>query len=210
MSTSATSGSERREAIAESGIRIIARDGVRALTHRAVDNEAGIPQGSTSYHAKTRLALLELIVNALAERSTADARKLADSLNTAFESGHRLDITELAAMIAGLVETLAARRDDMRARYALILELDDAPLLRHKLTTQSELHAIARQVTASALASAGLPNSDDRVEELIALTDSLVFHRTAIDETISLETILAAYLHGTSLRQSSSPKIRVN
>lgn len=193
------SGRERREAIAAGGIRIIARDGVRALTHRAVDHEAGIPQGSTSYHAKTRHALLELIVDALADRSIADADELATALNTTLDDGQRLGITELAAMIAGLVETLAARRDEMRARYALILELDDAPLLRHKLTTQSEVHAIARQMTASALTRAGLPHSDDRVEGLIALTDSLVFHRTALNETVSLEPILAAYLHGTAL-----------
>jgi DNA-binding transcriptional regulator YbjK len=199
VSASTASGSERREAIADSGIRIIARDGVRALTHRAVDREARIPQGSTSYHAKTRRALLELIVNALAARSKADAEALATALNTTFEREHRLDVEELAALIAGLVETLASRRDDMRARYALILELDDAPHLRAKLTTQSEVHAITRQVTATALTRADLPNSDARVEELIALTDSLLFHRTAVNETASLRTILAAYLRGTAL-----------
>ncbi|MBW5480811.1 TetR/AcrR family transcriptional regulator [Streptomyces bambusae] len=199
MSSNAASGSERRRAIADSGIRIIARDGVRALTHRAVDREAGIPQGSTSYHAKTRLALVELIVDALAARAKADAVELSDSLNATFEREHRLDVEELAALIAGLVETLAFRRDDMRARYALILELDDAPHLRAKLTAESEVHAITQQVTASALTRAGLPNSDGRVEELIALTDSLVFHRTAINETVSPQPILAAYLRGTAL-----------
>ncbi|MFE3559436.1 TetR/AcrR family transcriptional regulator [Streptomyces sp. NPDC059193] len=199
MSSNVASGSERREAIADSGIRIIARDGVRALTHRAVDREAGIPQGSTSYHAKTRLALVELIVDALAGRSKADAEELAGSLNTTFECEHRLGVEELAALIAGLVETLAFRRDDMRARYALILELDDAPHLRAKLTAESEMHAIAQQVTASALTRAGLPHSDAHVEALVALTDSLVFYRTAINETASLQTILAAYLRGTTL-----------
>ncbi|MFG2818510.1 TetR/AcrR family transcriptional regulator [Kitasatospora sp. NPDC048365] len=199
MALNAVSGSERREAIADSGIRIIARDGVRALTHRAVDREAGLPQGSTSYHAKTRLALVELIVDALAARSKADAEELADSLSATFEPDHRLGIGELAALIAGLVETLAFRRDDMRARYALILELDDAPHLRAKLTAESEVHAITQQVTVSALTRAGLPHSDAHVEELIALTDSLVFYRTAINETTSLQTILAAYLHGTAL-----------
>ncbi|WP_406865197.1 TetR family transcriptional regulator [Streptomyces sp. HUAS MG47] len=196
MSSSVTNGSERRKAIADSGIRIIARDGVRALTHRAVDREAGIPQGSTSYHAKTRLALVELIIDALAARSQADAEKLADSLNTTFEPKRRLDVDALAALVAGLVETLALRRDDMRARYALLLELDDAPHLRAKLTAESAVHTLARQVTASALDATGLPSSDAHVDELIALTDSLVFYRTAIDETASPQSILAAYLHG--------------
>ncbi|MEU4066367.1 TetR family transcriptional regulator [Streptomyces wedmorensis] len=199
--SSGSNGSERRAAIADSGIRIIAREGVRALTHRAVDREAGIPQGSTSYYAKTRHALLELIVNALADRSMADATDLATALNAKSDDGNPLDIAELAASIAGLVETLAARRDDMRARYALLLELDDAPALRHKLTTRSEVHALTRQVTATALARAGLPDSDDRVEELIALTDALLFHRTAINETTPLESILTAYLRGTALTE---------
>ncbi|MFD0353691.1 TetR/AcrR family transcriptional regulator [Streptomyces sp. NPDC127110] len=198
MSPNVPSGSERRDAIAGSGIRIIARDGVRALTHRAVDREAGIPQGSTSYHAKTRLALLELIVDELAARSKTDAEALADALEAKSGPAQRLDADELAALIAGLVETLALRRDDMRARYALILELDDAPQVRAKLTADSEVHALTRQVTASALTKAGLSASDARVEELIALTDSLVFYRTAINETTSLQKILAAYLHGAA------------
>ncbi|WP_229832384.1 TetR/AcrR family transcriptional regulator [Streptomyces narbonensis] len=193
-----TSGSERREAIADSGIRIIARDGVRALTHRAVDREAGIPQGSTSYHAKTRLALVELIVDALAARSKADAEELAAVLNARFEPGNGLDVEELAALLAGLVEALASRREDMRARYALLLELHDDPRARAKLTADSEVHAITRKMTASALTGAGLPSSDTHVEELIALTDSLVFHRTAIDATASPRAILAAYLRGTA------------
>ncbi|MEU3692868.1 TetR/AcrR family transcriptional regulator [Streptomyces narbonensis] len=198
MSSNVTSGSERREAIADSGIRIIARDGVRALTHRAVDREAGIPQGSTSYHAKTRLALVELIVDALAARSKADAEQLAVALNGRFEPGSGLDVEELAALIAGLVEALASRRDDMRARYALILELHDEPHARAKLTADSEVHAITRQMTASALTRAGLPSSNAHVEELIALTDSLVFHRTAINASVSPRAILAAYLRGTA------------
>ncbi|MFB7578605.1 TetR/AcrR family transcriptional regulator [Streptomyces hydrogenans] len=198
MSTHAASGNQRREAIADSGIRVIARDGVRALTHRAVDREAGIPQGSTSYHAKTRQALVELIVDALAARSKADAEALAATLNARFESPRRIDVDELAALIAGLVETLASRRDDMRARYALILELDDEPQVRARLTADSTVHALTRHVTAQALAGAGLPASDARVEELIALTDSLVFHRTAIDETASPRPILTAYLRGSA------------
>jgi DNA-binding transcriptional regulator YbjK len=191
------SSSERREVIATSGIRIIARNGVRALTHRAVDREAGIPQGSTSYHARTRLALMELIVDALAARSKADAEELAASLDATFDRGHRVDVDELASLLTRLVETLASRRDDMRARYALILEFDEVPGLRAKLTSESEVHAISREVTALALTKAGLTASGDRVGELIALTESLVFYRTAINEIVSLNAIFAAYLRGT-------------
>lgn len=204
MPTRATGADERRELVANSAIRIIARDGLRALTHRAVDQEAGIPQGSTSHHARTRLALLELVVDALAERAIADAKHAADALSATPQSEHQLSITELARMVAALVERLSDRREDMKARYALILETDDVPLLQGKLTTQSEVHAITREVTSSLLASAGLPSSDERIEELIALTDSLVFTRTVIHATTPLESILTAYLRGVALAPTTS------
>ena len=186
----------RRELIAESAIRIIARDGVRALTHRAVDREAHVPQGSTSYHAGTRCALIELIVDALAAKTKADAEVLADAVHDRLKQQTRLDLDDLAGMIAELVETLTARGDEMRARYALLLELRDAPHLHATLTTDSQVHTITREVTAAALAGAGLPASNDSAAALIALTDSLVFHRTAIDESLPKRSILTAYLRG--------------
>lgn len=44
---------------------------MRGLTHRAVDEAAGLPQGSTSNLARTRAALLEAAVRRLAEREAA-------------------------------------------------------------------------------------------------------------------------------------------
>lgn len=53
---------DRRSEIAEAGIRVIAKLGVRALTHRAIDAELALPTGSTSYYARTRHDLVTLIV----------------------------------------------------------------------------------------------------------------------------------------------------
>ena len=55
--------SPRMLLILESATRVVAVGGMRGLTHRAVDAEAGLPQGSTSGYLRTRLAL----VTALAE-----------------------------------------------------------------------------------------------------------------------------------------------
>ena len=64
MSAKETSGlSPRMRLILESATRVVAAGGMRGLTHRAVDTEAGLPQGSTSGYLRTRLAL----VTALAE-----------------------------------------------------------------------------------------------------------------------------------------------
>lgn len=198
MATQPTNGLARRALVADSGIRIIARDGLRALTHRAVDREAGLPEGTTSYHAKTRLSLLELIVEALARRSTADAERTARTVNETFDRAEKIGTDDLARLFASLVQTLATRRDDMRARYALILELDDSPQLKDTLTAQSDVHATTQRVTAMALGRAGLPATNDRVEELIAMTEGLLFVRTAVDADTPLKPVFAAYLKGVA------------
>ncbi|MFC6356924.1 TetR/AcrR family transcriptional regulator [Luethyella okanaganae] len=196
MPASERSGVDRRKLIAESGVRIIARDGVRALTHRAVDREAGIPQGSTSYYVPTRHALIDLIVSVLAERSIADAEQAASRLDTATHGERRLDAATLARQIAALIQTLSSRRDDMRARYALLLELEDDTALRARLTEKSDVHVKLRHSAASALAQAGVPDPKGRAEELFALTDSLVLQRLMLGAVRPIEPILAAYLRG--------------
>lgn len=55
--------SPRMHLILESATKVVAAGGMRGLTHRAVDAEAGLSQGSTSGYLRTRLAL----VSALAE-----------------------------------------------------------------------------------------------------------------------------------------------
>lgn len=52
--------------ILDSAIRVVAAGGMRGLTHRAVDAEAGLPQGSTSGYLRTRLALVTALSEYLA------------------------------------------------------------------------------------------------------------------------------------------------
>lgn len=48
----------RRDHLADAAIEILAREGARGLTHRAVDGEAGEPPGTTSRYFRSRDALL--------------------------------------------------------------------------------------------------------------------------------------------------------
>ncbi|MFH9245248.1 TetR/AcrR family transcriptional regulator [Streptomyces lydicus] len=67
----APSAASRPQLIADTALRLLAERGMRGLTHRAVDEAAGLPQGSTSNLARTRAALLEAAVGRLAEREAA-------------------------------------------------------------------------------------------------------------------------------------------
>ncbi|MFB6716460.1 MULTISPECIES: TetR/AcrR family transcriptional regulator [unclassified Streptomyces] len=69
-----TTGTSRADLITDAALALLAERGMRGLTHRAVDERAGLPQGSTSNYARTRQSLLEATVRRLAER---EARVLA-------------------------------------------------------------------------------------------------------------------------------------
>jgi AcrR family transcriptional regulator len=62
----------RLAVIGDAAIGLIAENGMRGLTHRAVDAAAGLPSGSTSYYASTRAALLELVMARMLELDQAD------------------------------------------------------------------------------------------------------------------------------------------
>lgn len=61
-------GRERRAAIVAAAGRVLIRDGVAALTHRAVAVEAGVPLGSTTYYFADRPELVRAAVTELLAR----------------------------------------------------------------------------------------------------------------------------------------------
>jgi DNA-binding transcriptional regulator YbjK len=63
---------ERRRALADAGIQVLAREGARGLTHRAVDAVAGTPAGTASNYFRTRAALVGALVDRIGERLTPD------------------------------------------------------------------------------------------------------------------------------------------
>ncbi|WP_107987373.1 TetR/AcrR family transcriptional regulator [Rhodococcus sp. OK519] len=68
---------ERRQALADAGLTVLANQGARGLTHRAVDREAGVPAGTTSNYFRSRDALVAGLVERIGERLTPDETVLA-------------------------------------------------------------------------------------------------------------------------------------
>lgn len=69
--------SPRMHLILESATRVVAAGGMRGLTHRAVDTEAGLPQGSTSGYLRTRLALVTALAEFIADGLIESVEMLA-------------------------------------------------------------------------------------------------------------------------------------
>ncbi len=60
-----------RQRLLDAALELVAEDGVQAVTHRAVEQRAGVARGSTRYHFKTRDELLEALVDHVAQIDTA-------------------------------------------------------------------------------------------------------------------------------------------
>ena len=63
---------DRRDVLADAAIAVLARDGGRGLTHRAVDATAELAEGTSSYYFRTRAALLQACVDRLTARTLTE------------------------------------------------------------------------------------------------------------------------------------------
>jgi len=110
------SNPQRREQLADAGLRVLARSGARGLTHRAVDQAAGVPAGTASNYFRSRDALLGGLGERIFQRLTPDP----DVLN---ELGAREPSMELFVdYIRDLVRRLSGAPDLIRALIELRLE----------------------------------------------------------------------------------------
>lgn len=116
--------SDRRAVIVEAALRVIARGGPAAATHRAVAAEAGVALASTTYHFGSKDEIVSQAFELAVERSIAAVRR-------ATAPPHPGTPDELAERLLGLVEALCA--DDqapLAAQYELMLEAGRRPALR--------------------------------------------------------------------------------
>ena len=108
--------SPRRRQILDAATTVLSRQGNRGLTHRAVDRQAGLPEGSTSAYFRTRAALLGALGALVAGRLTADVAALSTHL-AACSGDHDRAVEE----VSGLFSAWLADPDLLAARLELTL-----------------------------------------------------------------------------------------
>lgn len=149
----------RRERLITAAIAVIARDGVRAATHRAIATEAGIPLAATTYYFTSKKQLVRAAFEHLAEQGIADldagTRQLPPKMSPDLAA---------AVLASAVTEELVDRRDQVRAEFELHLEAGRDPSLRdlHKRWVQASIDFFA-----AALAAAG--SSDPALDGAVAL-----------------------------------------
>ena len=107
-------------------VAITAREGVAAVTHRAVAREAGVSLSSTTWHFGTKHDILEAALRWTADYEVGRIAQIADRLgDTEFDPAAWAE--ELADWLIGQVTT---ERDVAVALYRLQIELADEPSAR--------------------------------------------------------------------------------
>ncbi|MEU4378282.1 TetR/AcrR family transcriptional regulator [Micromonospora echinofusca] len=178
---------ERRAALADAGLRVLAATGARGLTHRAVDAEAGVPTGTASNYFRSRDALLGALGERIMERFAPDEQVLA-------ELGAREPSLELFTdYLRYIVERTTRQPDLTRALIELRLEAARRPDLARILG--DTLRRGYRDDVAFHLAS-GLPGGAFEVALLHYAVDGLLLDLlgTSIEAGFDPDDVVVAFV----------------
>ena len=191
--------SARTRQIGDAAIAVLAEHGARGLTHRAVDQAAGLPPGTTSNYARTRAALLTLTLARIDELDTAEATGGAvgtDGVNGIYGSeaggaglggaglgGAGLDGARVAEALADVLTMLLDRwitdpgaRRRVLARFELALEATRRPEMR---AAYDEMGRAIRAQVVRLLAAAGSAHPERDAWTLIAWVEGTAFYALA-------------------------------
>lgn len=168
----------RRAALVDGAIEVLARDGARGLTFRAVDVEAGVPKGTASNYFAGRDELLNQAGHRIYERLIPD-----DAAVAGMTGGPRTR-ERTAELVRLVVERVTAFRAGFLALLELRLEATRRPELRAVLTARVAVDV--EQNVTNHLAS-GLPGDADAVRVIYLATNWLVVERLTLPGVFSEE-----------------------
>ena len=162
---------ERRAQILDAAIGILADEGVGGLTHRQVDDRAGVPAGTTSNYFRTRQALLEATAARTVDLHWQRVKFLQAAIGSLTRDGVKALLTR---MISDPDEQ--ARRYTL-ARFELFMEGTRRPRLRPFL---AELQAAAVKSATLIFEAAGFTPTAQQMDELSRLLNGYVFSQLTI------------------------------
>jgi DNA-binding transcriptional regulator YbjK len=185
----------RRNALADAAIEVLGTGGIHKLSHRAVDERAGLPAGTAANYfprrddllaaAAERVAELHLAEMAAADRAATVPAGASAGASAAAPAGPGT----LAELIgASLHDAVTRHRTRYLAAYELALESTRQPALAEAM---SRLGAGALGSTLAEHRALGLSTTPEQVQALIALYNgTLLTLIVAPPETVTPEVTL--------------------
>lgn len=179
----------RRRSIADAALAVLAAEGARGLTHRAVDGVAGVPVGTTSNYFRSRDALIEGLVERIGERLAPSAEDLA------VRATEMPSTALFAAYVRDIVRRLTDDRDVTVALFELRLESSRRPELAAVIGAWQRA---GFEADVAFNTSAGLPGGRREIALLHYAIDGLLLDRLTapIDPDTSTDQIIEDLVTG--------------
>lgn len=180
---------ERRRLLADAGLAVLARDGARGLTHRAVDLEAGVPTGTTSNYYRSRDALIAGLVTRIGER----LGPTDDDLGA--RAAQPIGPALFADYVRDIVRRLTAEREVTLALFELRLESTRRPEVAAVL---HEWQRTAFDADVAFNEAAGLPGGRREIALFHYALDGLLLDRLTapIDPGTTTDEVVDALVAG--------------
>src|SRR5689334_3672309 len=157
--------SPRRRALLDAAVVVTAGQGLRGLTHRAIDRQAGLPEGSCSAYLRTRKALQTALAGYVADLLADDVESLAAGLAGCDGTDESASLT--TAMFLRWLE----HPELLLTRLELTLESTrDADLAEILTAGRARLVAIVAPV----MAAKGHDQPEARAEVLVGSLDGVL------------------------------------
>jgi TetR/AcrR family transcriptional regulator, regulator of biofilm formation and stress response len=181
-------GEERRERILRATLAVIGRDGIAAVTHRRVAEEAGVPLGSLTYWFAAKDDLLREALRRFVDEEAARLHAIAEEL------GSGADPAEAAARFAAVLEE-PDEPGEQRAQFELYLEAARNPALRD---IAAEAFQAYEEVAVAALRAAGVEDAEEAAPLFVSLADGIGMRRQATGTAPRLDRLLLGLLREIS------------
>ncbi|UGT40229.1 TetR family transcriptional regulator [Nocardia yamanashiensis] len=168
---------ERRQALLDASIEVLAQEGARGLTFRAVDKEAAVPAGTASNYFANRDELL-----------VQTGHRYYERLIPSDETMDKLNGPRTRETIVELMTEIVERITSFRTGYLAVLEL------RLEATRRPELQALLTERVQADLdfnirnhLDSGLPGDADTVVLLYLALNWLILERLTLPGIFTAE-----------------------
>jgi TetR/AcrR family transcriptional regulator, regulator of biofilm formation and stress response len=168
--TRAEQRAERRRAIIDAALRIIASRGLPAVTHRTVAREAGVPLAATTYYFASKSEILSEALESLAAVEVERLEALTASVAAATPSRAEL----AAALGEALIPEPAEAERTWLAQFEIYVEAARNPALRPAVIRWREAFV---ELAASALRAIGAPDPERRAPIAVAAINGILLDR---------------------------------
>lgn len=165
--------------VLEAAVELLGTEGLRSLTHARVDEQAGLPKGSTSNYFRTRAQLLIGVNDWISERDLASADDIATAPHTPEDLVEGLAIG--IEMLTGPYRIVTA------ARLTLFMEANHNPEIRAAV---SQTRRVMERSIVAVMARLDATDPHSTALALMACSEGIILHRIARHDTTDPRPLL--------------------